>query len=461
MLQQTREIPYAWEKLMSTKRQIRQVTKDMTELRQKIEILLPISKDRAKQWYGELCGQHQKLLEHLAACRLCLLEMGLEQESNFAAKLHQAVKQFSLMTPDYTRFAGGLEGFLSQLPEGDETVTTNATIIGRLMNRVRLGYYPTDPTHIDHIIRGIGFPENVVTNLLDPCCGCGLALRQLATGNNCMAYGVELDEDRAVQAQEQLHRVGVGSYFHSRISHNAFHMLFLNPPYLSVLREGGGNVRSEKLFLVDTMKHLTLGGLLVYVIPHYRLTEDIARVLCDNFTDLSVYKFMGKEFERFHQIVVFGVLQKRADCSALVDNFVEMVDDIDHMPPLSDISDNRYPLPDREITVETFKGAVFNELELYRQLKKSDSLTRLITRSALDSREKRPLLPLNIGQIGLIAGSGMINGLVEGDYPHLIKGRIIKQIKRETASDELTMTETITNKMVFNLLTPDGFRALT
>ena len=53
----------------------------------------------------------------------------------------------------------------------------------------------------------------------------------MAQGNNCYAYGVELDESRAEEAQTRLHRVGFGSFFHSRISHEAFHLLFLNPPY--------------------------------------------------------------------------------------------------------------------------------------------------------------------------------------------------------------------------------------
>ena len=35
------------------------------------------------------------------------------------------------------------------------------------------------------MLRAIRFPDGVTTNLFDPCCGCGKALRQLAQGNNC------------------------------------------------------------------------------------------------------------------------------------------------------------------------------------------------------------------------------------------------------------------------------------
>ena len=37
--------------------------------------------------------------------------------------------------------------------------TVNAQVIGRLMNNVRMGYYPTDPDNIDWILKGIRFPR--------------------------------------------------------------------------------------------------------------------------------------------------------------------------------------------------------------------------------------------------------------------------------------------------------------
>ena len=127
-------------------------------------------------------------------------------------------------------------------------------------------------------------------------------------------------------------------------------------------------------------------------------------------------------------------------------------------------------LPDTPKTVTVFKGEKFNEKELERQLCRSNSLQRLIrSKSELDSAEKRPLLPLSIGQIGLVGGSGMINGLIECDTPHVIKGRIIKvkHTDREEEYDQwgryagAEIREVISNKMVFNVLTPTGFKALT
>ena len=151
------------------------------------------------------------------------------------------------------------------------------------------------------------------------------------------------------------------------------------------------------------------------------------------------------------------------------------------IPCVTELEENRYVLPAVTKNVEVFRGERFNEKELERQLTRSGSLTRLeqqlrrsdsfaqmMSRSELDSGVKHPLLPLSISQIGLIGGSGMINGLIECDTPHIIKGRIvkIKNVEREEQFDQrgnhigAEVHEVISNKMIFNVLTPNGFLAL-
>lgn len=139
------------------------------------------------------------------------------------------------------------------------------------------------------------------------------------------------------------------------------------------------------------------------------------------------------------------------------------------IPELSELPEGRYLLPAVPLDVPVFKGEQFNQKELEQQLRRSDSFAQMMCRSELDSGVKRPLLPLSISQIGLIGGSGMINGLIECDSPHIIKGRIIK-VTRTESEEQFSASgkhlgseikETISNKMIFNVLTPHGFRALT
>ncbi len=457
---------YAVEQLKTLQSFIAELMQGMVIRRARVEKYKDTDLAAARDTFAELQQVRKRLAQAIGDARLLLMEAEEYQTARTAAMLQSGLLGFDLMSNVYRPVYDAIQNFIKEFPvEG----TANAAVIGRLMNNVKLGYYPTDPDNISLILRGIQFPEGVTTNLFDPCCGCGKALRQLAQGNNCYAYGVELDESRAEEAQTRLHRVGFGSFFFSQVSQEAFHLLFLNPPYLSVLNESGSKSRHEKRFLIESLPHLMYGGLLVYVIPYYRLTPDICRVLVDNFEGLTVWRFTDSEFKKFKQIAVMGLRKRRADVPEDTLWLEKYTVDPAAIPGLTEIPENQYPLPDQPLEVKTFKGERFNEKELEQQLRSCDSFAQLMARSELDKGTKRPLLPLSISQIGLIGGSGMINGLIQCDNPHIIKGRIIK-VTRTECEDRYASNgkhigsevhETISNKMIFNVLTPHGFRALT
>ena len=256
---------YASENLRMAQGWLMELSQQLVVQRVQVENYRVSDLTAARDAYSQLQQTRENLAGVLSDIRLLLMEVEETQLAAIAGQLRAGLQGFNLMSNTYRPVYDVLRDFAGKLPvEG----TANAAVIGRLMNNVKLGYYPTDPDNISHILRGIQFPAGVTTNLLDPCCGCGKALRQLAQGNNCYTYGVELDESRAEEAQTRLHRVGFGSFFYSRISHEAFHLLLLNPPYLSVLNESGGRTRHEKKFLIESLCHLMYGGLLLYVIPY-------------------------------------------------------------------------------------------------------------------------------------------------------------------------------------------------
>ena len=459
---------YAIERLTEARNAILRGSAELLTCRAKVEKYRATDLPRAQACYMDLQKAQKHIITALGDARLSLLETEEYAAAATAGKLQAGLAGFHLMSRAYKPVYEALTGFAQRLPETPDTV--NAAVIGRLMNNVRMGYYPTDPENIDHILRGIQFPEGVTTNLFDPCCGCGKALRQMAQGNNCFTYGMELDEHRAEEAQTRLHRIGMGSFFHSRISNDAFHLMLLNPPYLSVLTEGGGRTRSEKRFLIESIGHLMLGGLLVYIIPYYRLTPDICRILSDNFESISVWRFTDGEFEKFKQAAILGIRKRRGDDLESAAALEKCAYNPAQLPCITQLAPERYALPTEPKTVEVFKGERFNEKELERQLSHSDSIRRLMSaKSELDRADKHPLLPLSIGQIGLVGGSGMINGLIECDTPHIIKGRIIKvkSVEREEQFSHngrhmgAEIKEVISNKMIFNILTPNGFKSLT
>lgn len=396
--------PYALDQLAQLQGKIIRLSQSMVLQRARIERCRQSDLAAARDIYAELSKTREALVEALAQTQLFLMETEEYALAKVSGQLRQGLAGFALMSTGYKSVYEALSRFASSLPVGQKT---NAAVVGRLMNNIKLGYYPTDPDNIALLLRGIKFPEGVTTNLLDPCCGCGKALRQLAQGNNCYAYGVELDESRAEEAQTRLHRVGFGSFFHSSISREAFHLLFLNPPYLSVINENGGRSRHEKRFLIESLPALAYGGLLIYVIPYYRLTPDICRILVDNFDDLTVWRFTESEFRKFKQVAVLGVRKPRG--IELQDTLwlEELASAPMSIRSLAEMPEERYALPDHPIEVNTFKGERFNQKELEQQLRRCNSFAQMMARSELDSGVKRPLLPLSISQIGLIGGSGM------------------------------------------------------
>ena len=54
-----------------------------------------------------------------------------------------------------------------------------------------MGYYPTPVSVVERVKSFLKFPEERVT-VLDPCCGEGLAVKELVEGVNATTYGIEL-----------------------------------------------------------------------------------------------------------------------------------------------------------------------------------------------------------------------------------------------------------------------------
>lgn len=333
---------YAIEKFAESERSLASIIEAMPIKRKAIDIYREKNNvQRAKDTFSELESIKRKLLDTVRETGLLFSECDIPDCSEYANKLYGAVKSFNLLTPDYTKLISAVTVLKNRIPK---TETVDATLIGRLMNNVKMGYYPTDIAHVKMMKKALRFPENKV-NLFDPCCGCGLALEALALGTDSVTYGTEIDEARCKEAETMLSRVGFGSFFFSRISSEAFHVLFLNPPYLNVIGEGGVKARSEKRFLVESMHHLMPDGVLIYIVPYYRLTYDICRVLSDNFRNISVFRFLDSEFSKFRQIVVFGIKKKKEDGSAEAEKLSRLAMLPEKIPVIDTLGTEVYTVP--------------------------------------------------------------------------------------------------------------------
>jgi hypothetical protein len=76
-------------------------------------------------------------------------------------------------------------------------------------------------------------------------------------------------------------------------------------------------------------------------------------------------------------------------------------------------------------------------------------------------KDQSPLLPFNMGQVGLVLTSGCLDGVIEEmeGINHVIKGMTTKVVStnREDVDDNtIKCTETINNQVKINIFTADG-----
>ena len=183
----------------------------------------------------------------------------------------------------------------------------------RLAAQAKGGFYPTPPRVVDLIAELIHTPSGAYNRgretlrILDPCCGAGEALAQLAQRLDrpnaipIETYGVELHRDRAQEAEERLDHALASDLFATSIANGAFGLLLLNPPYDYDLEDK----RTEHAFLTHTTRYLADSGLLVFIVPRQRLAVS-ARYLSTHYGRMRCWAFPDPERQVFDQVVLMG-----------------------------------------------------------------------------------------------------------------------------------------------------------
>lgn len=134
--------PYALDQLAQLQGKIIQLSKSMVLQRARIERCRQSDLAAARDIYAELSRTRETLVETLAQARLFLMEMEEYALAKVSGQLRQGLAGFALMSTGYKSVYEALSRFASSLPVGQKT---NAAVVGRLMNNIKLGYYPTDP----------------------------------------------------------------------------------------------------------------------------------------------------------------------------------------------------------------------------------------------------------------------------------------------------------------------------
>lgn len=197
-----------------------------------------------------------------------------------------------------------------------------ALIFARLArNFIKNGYFPTDEETLARLQTAIApADDGKAMRLLDPCCGEGAALADVAHG---LVYdggerppietlGIEFDRERAWHAKGILSRCIHADIHDVVVKPRSIGLLFLNPPYGFGVKdtENLGPEKAERLertFLKKAVPWLQPGGVLIYIVPFYALDDEVRLYLASHFTRLT---FWMAPTQQFQQCVILGVKGK-------------------------------------------------------------------------------------------------------------------------------------------------------
>ena len=230
-------------------------------------------------------------------------------------------------------------------------------------------------------------------------------------------------------------------YQSTRISHGAFSLLWLNPPYDWAARDNEieTSERYERTFLRNCIPYLRPGGILVYLIPQKRLDGHIARMLSYRFEDIGIFRFPEEEYRAFKQLAILGVLKKKPDkddsCAEYLKKCGQMKAVIPHLP--------QNPTRVYEVPISPtrasfiFRSNRIDPEELAEEIQKHGLFDQFmeITTPLRMAEKIRPIMPLRNGHLAQILACGLMNGVVwdkNKRNPLLVKGVTKKEVRHST-----------------------------
>jgi hypothetical protein len=283
--------------------------------------------------------------------------------------------------------------------------------------------------------------------VIDPCVGDGVAFEVITSGPQVLRYGIELDAYRAEQARERVPNVVQGNTLEVQCQVDSFGLLYLNPPYDWTLGPGDSR-RTEHAFLNYTYRWLKPGGILVFVIPGDRITE-CAQILATQFRDVRAYRLEAPECVRYKQVVILGVRRTRRERERLTDSditrarlyFASLARNPSQIPPLPSAPDAQYAVPASGPAELIYRGLPLDEIEdLLPQSAAYRQAGRILFTEPV-SATGRPLTPLHAGHVGLLACSGLLNGIFgDSQSRHIAFWQAVKVIDKTEEEEDGVIT---------------------
>jgi len=297
--------------------------------------------------------------------------------------------------------------------------------MSRLSARIRCNYYPLPLSEAEKLRNLVRFPAEP-SSALDPCVGEGIAFAAITRDSSARRYGIELDAYRAEQAAPMLTKIIQGNCLETQCPVESFSLIFENPPYDWAL-SANTRERLEAVFLNHTFRWLIPGGVLLLVIPAERAAK-CAQVLASHFKRRRIFRLGDPESVRYRQVLIAGVRRTRREREQLSDReisegrllFTTLGREYESLAELPDFCEDPFTVPPTGPATLTFKGLPLDELEDLIQTSLASRQAARILAPEPTVIGGRPLTPLHAGQVGLVACSGLINGIFgSGEERHI------------------------------------------
>ena len=334
--------------------------------------------------------------------------------------------------------------------------------------------YHLTPSSLEAIANTITINKNDLV-IFSPQCGNGTNEKRLTdilkrkhNSLNVKTYGLEEEGNGATEAKAVLTKVIKGGLRGATISNEAFDMVFLNPRITvdtSMKDDGKLYDTNEDMLLKNSLRYLKDGGLFVYTIPYYALTPSMKLYLSKWLKDYVVLQQYENNDNNRNKMKFITIMGRKEYNSSYSDTFTAL--GFLNYDSLNRDTTIKYELNLPDVEIKLYRGSVLDDEEI-DNLIMSDGLYEEFFKDVqyvYNAADTRPLLPFNIGQIGLILSSGSLDGVVEeaNGVKHVIKGMTVKESDTVTESsvdargNAITeSTTTVRNKVQISAFGADG-----
>ncbi len=308
--------------------------------------------------------------------------------------------------------------------------------MARLESQAKLGYFPAPSKALEGIISHLNLGEITSEgktdgfHIIDPCCGEGAAIKQIATGleirEECV-YAVELDAGRGEKAKELLgpksNVLTPASFMGTRTRGQSMGLAYVNPPFDLEL---GGGKRQEQTFVEKATGSLKHHGILVLVMPVGAIQGQykFQAYLDSHYEDAQLFLF-PPDHRRFKE-VVYIARRRKAEAVDTGNGYLRVMfqrywkGDPEGLPIIGE-SPHFWMIP------STFAATYFDKIAMTREEMEEAVENSPLNASLLPPKitaRQRPPMPLYKGHVALLLASGMLDGVVkpDGEHPHVVRG---------------------------------------